>query len=220
MRRLGLICRARAGRPRRPTWLERALVHANACGDLVTRRMITQSLAMTLCGGPMPVGDATARCEELREANRDDRVLEAVITRCLSALSAMAGRFDEAREYDRRSSRVLDEANMRTPSWVSQVIAASTRELARRPRRRRAGAEGEVALLPRHRSAATPDGRGMGTACMLANFYCDEGRWDEAEECLAVYRGTSALRAASRPLRRASPSRRGSRRTAASSTRR
>ena len=99
----------------------------------------------------MPVGEAIARCDELRQANRDDRVLDAVIIRCLAELSAMAGRFDEARHYDRRSSRVLDQANMRTPTRVSQVIASSTRELARRPRRRRAGAEGEVALHARHR---------------------------------------------------------------------
>ena len=33
-------------------WLERALVHANACGDLVTRRTVTQSLSMGLCWGP------------------------------------------------------------------------------------------------------------------------------------------------------------------------
>ena len=67
---------------------------------------------MILGGGPMPVGRAIRRCEELREANRDDRVLEAVITRCLSALLAMAGRFDDARESARSSSRVLEEANM------------------------------------------------------------------------------------------------------------
>jgi len=28
----------------------------------------------------------------------------------------------------------------------------------------------------------------MGTAVILADFYCEEGRWDEAEEILAFYR--------------------------------
>jgi ATP/maltotriose-dependent transcriptional regulator MalT len=153
--------------------------------------MITQSLAMTLCGGPMPVGEAIARCDELRQANRDDRVLDAVIIRCLAELSAMAGRFDEARHYDRRSSRVLDQANMRTPTRVSQVIASSTRELLGD----RAGAERELRakwLFMRDIAGGMPEGRGMGTACHLADFYCDERRWVDAEECLALYRGTPA----------------------------
>jgi ATP/maltotriose-dependent transcriptional regulator MalT len=32
----------------------------------------------------------------------------------------------------------------------------------------------------------------MGAACDLARFYCDEGRWDEAEECLAYHRDVAA----------------------------
>jgi class 3 adenylate cyclase/tetratricopeptide (TPR) repeat protein len=190
MRRLGLICRAKGRQAEATDWLERALVHANACGDLATRRMITQSLAMTLCGGPMPVDEATARCEELREANHDDRVLDAVIMRCLAALFAMAGRFDEARDYDRRSSQVLDQANMYTPTRVSQVFAASTRELLGD----RAGAERELKAkwhFMRDVGGGLP--RGMGTACILANFYCDEGRWDDAEQCLDVYRGSREM---------------------------
>ena len=139
---------------------KRALVHANACGDLVTRRMVTQSLAMILCAGPMPVGEAIRRCEELRDANRDDRVLEAVITRCLSALLAMAGRFDEAREYGSRSSRVLDEANMLTPSWVSRGIAARGEGARRRPRRRRAGRWRRSGSRFRDTLGGAPDRRG------------------------------------------------------------
>src|SRR5207249_10521987 len=92
---IGMSYRFQAREGEAAAWLERALVHANACGDVITRRIVTQSLAMTICEGPMPVGDAMRRCEELRDANRDDRVLEAVIMRCLSALLAMAGRFDE-----------------------------------------------------------------------------------------------------------------------------
>jgi hypothetical protein len=205
MRRLGLICRYEAEEAQAAAWLERALVHADAGGDLTTRRMITQSLAMTLVGGPMPVRDAIARCKELREANRDDRVLEAVIQRCLAHLFAMAGCVDDAREYDRRSSRLLDQTNMRTPTHVSQVIAASMRELVGD----RVGAERALQEkwfyvrdvvgvgAPRLR------GRGRGTAFILANFYCDDGRWDKAEEIVAFYRRTvdpSGLKAAASAL--------------------
>jgi class 3 adenylate cyclase/tetratricopeptide (TPR) repeat protein len=168
-------------------WLERALVHANACGDMVTRRIVTQSLTMILPNGPMPVGDAIRRCEELRDANRDDRVLEAVINRCLAELLAMAGRFDEAREFERSSSRVLEETNMNTPSRVSQTHVAYTKELVGD----RAGAERELEerwLYFRRTLDGAPDEHGRQAAYRLVHLYCDEGRWDEAEECHAFYR--------------------------------
>ena len=187
-RSLGSVCRVQGRRAEAVVWFEEALVHANACDDQVTRRLVTESLAMILGGGPMPVGDAMRRCEELRDANRDDRVLDAVITRCLSALLAMAGRFDEAREYGRRSSRVLDEANMSTPSWLTREIAAEAKELAGD----RAGAERDLEamwLYFRDTLGGAPAGNGMSAAFQLAHLYCDDGRWDDAEECLVFYRG-------------------------------
>jgi class 3 adenylate cyclase/tetratricopeptide (TPR) repeat protein len=186
-RLLGRICRTLGQAAEAAAWSERALVHANACSDLVTRRVVTQSLAMTLTGGPMPVADAIRRCEELREANTDDRVLDAVITRCLSELYAMAGRFDDAREAWEKSNRVLDDANMMIPSRVSQGHAASARELAGD----RAGAEQELVARWRYFSETrngAPDTRAMQAAHDLANLYCDWGRWEDAEECLAFHR--------------------------------
>src|SRR5262245_66285454 len=85
----------------------------------------------------MPVGAVIVRYEELREANRDDRMLEASITRLLSAVLAMAGRFDEAREWERRSTRVLEEAAI---ALGSRSIVADAREVAGD----RAGAEREL----------------------------------------------------------------------------
>ena len=70
---------------------------------------------MVLCRGPLPVASALSRAEELRAASVDDRVLDASITRCLSELLAMAGRFDESREYLRRSTEVLEDAAILTP---------------------------------------------------------------------------------------------------------
>src|SRR5438874_10902418 len=134
----------------------------------------------------MPVGDAIRRCEELRDANRDDRVLEAVITRCLSALLAMAGRFDEARESGHRSTRVLEEANM-TTSWGTLEIAAEAKELAGD----RAGAKRDLEamwLSFRETLDGAPAGNAMSAAFQLAYLYCDDGRWDDAAECLAFYR--------------------------------
>jgi class 3 adenylate cyclase/tetratricopeptide (TPR) repeat protein len=186
-RMLGRICRTLGRGAEAAAWSERALVHANACGDPVTRRLVTQSLAMTLVGGPMPAADAIRRCEELLEANADDRVLDAVITRCLSELYAMAGRFDDARAAWEKSNRVLDDANILTASRVSQLHSARARALAGD----RAGAEQELVarwLYFRKTLNGAPDTRAMQAAYDLANHYCDDGRWDDAEECLAFQR--------------------------------
>jgi class 3 adenylate cyclase/predicted ATPase len=185
-RGLGHICQIQGRRAEAAEWLEQALVHANICGDQVTRRTVTQSLATILSAGPMPAGAAIRRCEELRDANRDDRVLEAVITRCLSGLLAMTGQFDEAREYGRRSSRVLDETNMLS-SWWTRTYAAYAKELAGD----RTGAEQDLKerlLFFRQTRDGALDGREPFVAYRLAYFYCDDGRWDDAEECVASYR--------------------------------
>ena len=65
-----------------------------------------------LCDGPAPVGEAIRRCEDLLRAYGGDLVMEGVITRFLSLLLAMAGRFDEARAHVERSSVVLDELGL------------------------------------------------------------------------------------------------------------
>jgi class 3 adenylate cyclase/tetratricopeptide (TPR) repeat protein len=186
-RLLGRICVKQGRAAEAAQWYERALVHANASGEITTRRLVMQSLAMTLAAGPMPVADAIRRCEQLREANTDDRVLDAVITRCLSELYAMAGRFDEARESWEKSDRVLDDANMLISSRVSQLAAASARELAGD----RAGAEQELIARWQYFRATingAPDTRALQAAHTLANLYCDWGRWEDADECLSFHR--------------------------------
>jgi predicted ATPase len=54
-RRLGMASRGLGQLAEGTRWLEEALVHANVSGDGPTRRIVTQSLAMMLCQGPMPV---------------------------------------------------------------------------------------------------------------------------------------------------------------------
>ena len=153
--------------------LERALAHANSVGEPTTRRRVVMTLGGTLCLGPMPVADAMYRCAELLESSRDDPALEAVMTRFLALLLAMAARFDEALEHVRRSSLVLDEANQMTISWLYRGIAAEAKALAGD----RAGAEQELEsqwLWFRNSGDDAIDERGMNAAYKLANLYCDE----------------------------------------------
>ena len=166
---------------------ERALAHADAAGDQVARRRNIASLGAGLCIGSTPVAEGIRRCEELREAYRDDRVLEAVLTRFLSLLYAMAGRSEDALESARASSRVLDELQERTQSLNLQRFVAAALELAGD----RAGAEREwTARWLRFRDLAgnAPDQDSVVAAAELAGFYCDEGRWEEAADLLAYGR--------------------------------
>jgi DNA-binding SARP family transcriptional activator len=166
---------------------ERALAHADAAGDSVARRRSIVTLGAGLCNGPTPVADGIRRCEQLRETYRDDRLLEAVLTRFLSLLYAMAGRSDDARESVRTSSRVLDELQERTLSHFLRRCVAVALELAGD----RAGAEREWTarwVRLRDLSGDAPDQDAVLAAADLAGFYCDEGRWEEGADLL-VYRG-------------------------------
>ena len=161
---------------------ERALMHAEAAGERDARREAGEVLGYALCDGPTPVGDAICRCEELLQANRNDRFLEATITPFLSALHAMAGRFEEANRQARRSEHALDELNYRG-SLRYRTAMAEARELAGD----RAGAEQELsAMWQRYRDmrAFSPDVLAMRAAYQLALLYCDEGRWEDAARCL------------------------------------
>jgi DNA-binding SARP family transcriptional activator len=188
---LGRICRVRGREAEATDWFERALVHANASGDVATRRLVTQAVAQPLRTGPMPVADAIRRCEELRAENAADQVLDAAIARVLSSLYAMACRFDEARACWEQAALVLDETNTLTHSWATRAHAAHAKELAGD----RAGAERELRAQWRSFGGTldgAPNMRAMFAAYDLANFYCDEGRWDEAEECLAFQKDVTA----------------------------
>jgi len=163
--------------------LESALAAADASGDRAARRVLIGTLCNSLCLGPAPVGQVIHRLEELLGSTAGDGVLEAVISRFLSLLLAMAGRLDEARERIRTSSPVLDALDQST-QWTYRWAAAEALELTGD----RAGAERElVSRWRRFRDFGDEavDERAMNTAARLAVLYCNAGRWDEAAEFLS-----------------------------------
>src|SRR5262249_32622501 len=110
------------------------------------------------------------------------------VTRFLSVLHAMAARFDDAREHLRRSDLLLHELSLPDlgPKAYRSVVADAN-ELAGD----RIGAEQELAAMWqwfRDIGHWAPDAQGMQAASQLALLYCDEGRWDDAERCLAYGR--------------------------------
>jgi class 3 adenylate cyclase/predicted ATPase len=188
-RPLGLVLSRQERRTAGAEALERALIHADACGDPAVRRRVIGTLLVGLFAGPTPVPEAIRRCEELLGRTQSDRVLEALLKRFLASFYAMAGRSGEALELVCESSLVLDELNQTTASALYRSVAATARELAGD----RAGAEQE--LLARWSYFGDSGYRGthlvaIETACKLAFFYCDESRWEDVERFVAFLQST------------------------------
>jgi tetratricopeptide (TPR) repeat protein len=168
--------------------LEHAIVHADASGDVaVRRRVIGTYVGQLNRASPMPVIEAIERCEELLATAKADRVLEAVLKRFLGSFFAMAGRPDEALALFVESSLVLDELNHLVYSMMYRAAAARGRELAGDP----IGAEQErLAEYNYFKGLAYngPYAQGISAAYALADYYCNQGRWGEAERIVAPYR--------------------------------
>src|SRR5262249_24199665 len=97
---------------------------------------------------------------------------------------AMAGRFDEAREYLVATRPVLDQAVQTDFSlqgrWTGAEVLALAGDMA--------GAERELMttfLILRDARGAVPEAPWLRVAADLALVRCDQGRWDEAAGILA-----------------------------------
>ncbi len=186
-RRLAMVHRAEGRAGRAIEVLERALDHARAAGDPVTFRTLAQTFVFNIVGGPTPVSEAIAHCHAIRSEAGDDRVLDAVVARCLGALDAMGSRFDVARESELRASPILDGAWFVAASMGSLSISAYAKELYGD----RAGAEHDLHekwASYRNMLGGIPHRLAMDPAYCLAGLYCDDGRWDAAEARVAEYR--------------------------------
>ena len=186
--------------------LERALVHADACGERNLRRMVTASLAHALFDGPAPAAYAIDRCEKLLQGARGDRMLEAFVVSYLSAMIAMAGRLDEARKLAYRNSSLIEELDATSTSFLHRRAVAETKWLCGDL----AGAEQELNVALgwfRDLRGDELDARAMYFSYELAHLYCEAWRWDDAERCLeygreapepAFFRHEAVLRLAAR----------------------
>jgi tetratricopeptide (TPR) repeat protein len=184
-RRLALVHRTRGQRRVAIIWLEKALEHALASDDMSTRRAVVNSLANDMPLSPIPVEEALERIDQLLAISGDDRVLQAAITRHRGALLAMAGRFDESRECGRWADPILDEAGVESLSWGSLGSASYARFLA-------GDVDGAArAIAEKWHAYPVEDGKtqslAISAAYVLANFYCDQGRWEDARRCIDAY---------------------------------
>jgi class 3 adenylate cyclase/tetratricopeptide (TPR) repeat protein len=184
-REIGMLYRRRGSYADAAEWLEQALARAQLGDNHVAFQQVTRSLAHVLVDGPMPAPAAQARCHELLEENRGDRVLEATISSCLAELSAMSGQLEEARHH-------LDAA-VRGFGPVDTMLAAlgqATIGRALALLRDHAGAQEAYEARWRFFSKYAgdrPEARAIDSAEEVAQACCDNGRWDEAERWLALY---------------------------------
>ena len=162
-------------------------MYAENDNDVPTHRAIVRSLVAILVQGPTPVPEAIVRCEQLYEANRDQRLEGALVANSLSALYAMAGRFEDAGRYARIVDPVVGKADT-IFSALMQATVGKARELAGDL----AGAEQAQRAKWLFFAGATggpPDGRAVDAATQIARLCCYTGRWDEVEEWIVRYRG-------------------------------
>jgi class 3 adenylate cyclase/tetratricopeptide (TPR) repeat protein len=113
--------------------LERALAYARAAGDRGEQSTFASHLALALCCGPTPAGEAIERCERLLAEFSEDRSLRASVTGSIAGLRAMQGEFEEARRLQGAARALHEELGHRLRIAVRSLIAADIESLAGRP---------------------------------------------------------------------------------------
>ena len=109
----------------------RALAHAEAAGDQVTRRDDHRAHRIPVSASGRPrSGRRSPASTSSESATANDPMLDAGLSRCRALLLAMAGRFDEAHEHILASDPILDRADQSVFSLTSRWIVAEAKELA------------------------------------------------------------------------------------------
>jgi class 3 adenylate cyclase len=110
--------------------LEQALAHSARAPDASSHATVyIAHLAQALYLGPTPVGEAIARCEELRAEERGP-ALEAALGTTLAALYAMEGRFEEARSLYADSAAAYERLGLRFSHAARSYLGAHVEALA------------------------------------------------------------------------------------------
>jgi hypothetical protein len=89
--------------------LDRALVHAQRASDARQIERCVTKLATEAVYGPLPVTEATRRCEQLIERAAGSLWVEADVRHWMAVLQAMEGRFGDARALVARTKEVSQD---------------------------------------------------------------------------------------------------------------
>ena len=113
---------------------ERSLEHARKAGD---ERQVSWGLYMLAAGaawGPIPVPEGIRRCEEILAEAGTQRIVEARGLLALGVLTAMEGRFDDARRMAARGRAILGDVGFKILSAAYSQSSAYVEMLAGEPR--------------------------------------------------------------------------------------
>jgi DNA-binding SARP family transcriptional activator/tetratricopeptide (TPR) repeat protein len=157
--------------------LERVVAHARAASHERYRAQAGVLRLGTALFGSLPVPDAIDRCRSVLAGRSIPPRLEAAAYRALAALTAMQGRFDEARGYLTRDEELIEEAGLRLTAAARADIAALIELLAGNP------AAAEMWLRRGLETLPVGEVSGRSTqAAALADVLYRLGRLEEALE--------------------------------------
>jgi DNA-binding SARP family transcriptional activator/class 3 adenylate cyclase len=158
--------------------LERALLHAQRANDGRQIARCVTKLASEFVYGPLPVTEATRRCEQLIERAAGSLWIEADVHHWMAVLHAMQGRIGDARELVARSKEVSQDLGQAlwgaamTMEYAKVELLAGDAAAAERELRHGDGVleqQGETA----YRSTVV---------AMLAQAAYDQGHYDQADQ--------------------------------------
>ncbi|MFL6033777.1 MAG: BTAD domain-containing putative transcriptional regulator [Gaiellaceae bacterium] len=154
---------------------ERAATHARLAGDEDERSEILSWVGPSMVFGPTPVGEAIARCDEIRVEVAGNQGAEAWVLRSLAGLHAMDGSFDVARDLLAAGNAIFDDlgqARNSAATDIDGIVEMLAGDLAAAEERLRAG---YVVLEEMGDKAFRPT-----TAAHLSQALFAQGRADEA----------------------------------------
>lgn len=158
--------------------LERALLHARRSGDQREIGDLMWWLGVTYHFGPTPVDEAIRRCEEIRRAApNEDLTVEAGTLGVLAGLTAMQGRFTEARTLFAQGLTVLQQLGLTLRMATRRTISGAIELLADEP----VAAERELRWGYDRLEAMGERADQGGIGAQLGEALYRQGRYDEAE---------------------------------------
>jgi len=156
---------------------ERGLTHARRSGDRREEAQLLTWIAFSHYWGPTPVGEAIRHHEQILEQAKGERVVTASIYLHLAGLTAMEGRFEEAREIYARARAIMEELGFRHTVGAMSLFLGQVELLARNPsaaeRELRSGYE---TLTEMNEKAVLST-----VAALLAEALYEQGRREESE---------------------------------------
>jgi predicted ATPase len=109
---------------------EKSAEHARRAGDASQVASVPWWALAATVFGPTPVAEAESRCRELSEVARGDLYIEGFSLVLRSLLTAMGGRFDEARSLRERGRAIIEDLGMRLNLAGTSMLFGHVESLA------------------------------------------------------------------------------------------